>query len=137
MDEVTQPAESQESWRCLPGREEEAVHTRRRSLGAASTKGTEAQHKVRLLNCKHLLVTAALGGGGGGGKRWGWSNSQRALQTTKLGPCPRTSLQRRAASFLHGTVESGLGDDKKKRQEDSLGVSGRVHLRNSLRCRCC
>lgn len=39
-------------------------------------------------------------------------------------------MQRRAASFLHGTVENGLEDDK-KRQEDSLGVSRRVRLRKS------
>lgn len=49
---------------------------------------------------------------------------------SKLGLHPRKSIERRAASFPHGTVENGLEDDK-TRQEDSLRVSGRVHLRES------
>lgn len=49
---------------------------------------------------------------------------------SKLGLHPGKSSQKRAASFLHGAVENGLEDDK-KRQEYSLGVSRRVHFRKS------
>lgn len=55
LDEVASSPASQETCRCLPGREEEPGHTRQRSLGAASTRAqTEPQHKVNLLNFKYL-----------------------------------------------------------------------------------
>lgn len=49
---------------------------------------------------------------------------------SKLGLYPGKSSQRREASFLHGAVENGLEDDK-RRQEYSLAVSRRVHFRKS------
>lgn len=77
------------------------------------------------------LVTAAWEGGGRRLKDGAGAAARGPCKPlSKLGLHPRKSIERRAASFPHGTVENGLEDDK-TRQEDSLRVSGRVHLRES------